>query len=149
MPVIKRKVYVYLVHAGRLLVFRHRDFPEAGIQVPGGTMLPDEDPVAAALREATEETGLEGLQVVSLIGEQLREMSEFGLDEIHQRYFFLLSSPDPPPETWTHFETDPSDGSPAPIAFEFFWAELPNSVPSLAGEQDYFVNQLIAQLSSR
>ena len=149
MPVIKRKVYVYLVHAGRLLVFRHRDFPEAGIQVPGGTMLPDEDPVAAALREATEETGLEGLQVVSLIGEQLREMSEFGLDEIHQRYFFLLSSPDTPPETWTHFETDPSDGSPAPIAFEFFWAELPNSVPSLAGEQDYFVNQLIAQLSSR
>ena len=36
MPVIKRKVYAYLVHAGKLRVFRHRDFPEAGIQVPGG-----------------------------------------------------------------------------------------------------------------
>jgi 8-oxo-dGTP pyrophosphatase MutT (NUDIX family) len=145
-PVTKRKAYAYIVHAGRLLVFRHRDFPEAGIQVPGGTMLPEENPQAAVLREAAEETGLSELKIVSMLGEQMRDMSDFGRDEIQQRYFFLLACTQDPPETWTHFETDPSDGSSAPIAFEFFWAELPNSVPALAGEQDYFVSRMLDQL---
>jgi 8-oxo-dGTP pyrophosphatase MutT (NUDIX family) len=143
MPTIKRKAYAYIVHEGRLLVFRHVDSPEAGIQVPGGTMEAGETPEAAALREATEETGLSGLKIVAFLGEQLLDASDFGLDQIHQRYFFQLSCPENPPETWIHYETDPSDGTPGPIAFEFFWAELPNSVPVLIAEMDYFVESIM------
>lgn len=32
------KVYAYITHEERLLVFKHVDFPEVGIQVPGGTL---------------------------------------------------------------------------------------------------------------
>ena len=43
-PILKHKVFAYLTHGHRLLVFRHADFPEAGIQVPAGTVQPDERP---------------------------------------------------------------------------------------------------------
>ena len=35
-----QKVYAYITRAEQLLVFSHVDFPEAGIQVPGGTLEP-------------------------------------------------------------------------------------------------------------
>ena len=57
-PILKHKVFAYLTHGHRLLVFRHADFPEAGSQVPAGTVQPDERPDEAVLREAYEETGL-------------------------------------------------------------------------------------------
>lgn len=63
MPLVK-KVYAYITRGEQLLVFNHVDFPEAGIQVPGGTLEPDELPESAVLREALKETGLEGLQQI-------------------------------------------------------------------------------------
>ncbi len=149
MKSLKRKALAYIVHDGRLLVFRHRDFPEAGIQVPGGTLAENEPPEAAALREATEETGLQGLRVIRLVGEQVRQVTSAELNQIHHRYFFLLNCTETPPETWTHAESDPSEGGPAPIYFEFFWARLPNGVPPLSGQQDYCLNKLINQLIAR
>ena len=42
-----------------LLVFEHGpEFPDAGLQVPGGGLDPGETPLQAAVREALEETGL-------------------------------------------------------------------------------------------
>ena len=143
MPTFKRKVLAYLAHQGRLLVFRHRDFPEAGIQVPAGTLETGETPEQAVLREATEKTGLSGLLIVRKLGEQVLKMNDYGLDEIHHRYFFQLICSAPPPETWTHNEIHPSDGSPAPITLEFFWVKLPNDIPPLAGNQDKFLYRMI------
>ncbi|MCD6284740.1 MAG: NUDIX domain-containing protein [Anaerolineae bacterium] len=48
---LKHKVYAYITHANRLLVFRHVDVPDAGIQVPGGTVEEGEVPDEAAMRE--------------------------------------------------------------------------------------------------
>ena len=48
-----------------LLLFEH---PSAGIQIPAGTVDRDETPEAAALREATEETGLAGLAIRQYLG---------------------------------------------------------------------------------
>jgi ADP-ribose pyrophosphatase YjhB (NUDIX family) len=63
------KVFAYITHQNRLLIFRHTDFPEAGIQVPAGTVLTDEDHATAVLREAQEETGLSDLAIKSYLGE--------------------------------------------------------------------------------
>jgi 8-oxo-dGTP pyrophosphatase MutT (NUDIX family) len=50
-----------------LLVFDHLDFPEAGTQVPAGTVDGDESIEAALLREAEEETGLTGCRITRKI----------------------------------------------------------------------------------
>jgi 8-oxo-dGTP diphosphatase len=129
-PVI-HKVFAYITHQNRLLVFRHTDFPGAGIQVPAGTVLPDEDLTSAVLREAYEETGLQDLIMKAYIGDQIRNMEDVGKNEIHHRHFYHLLCPGDPPEQWQHDETSPSDGGYVPIRFEFFWAEVPDQIPPL------------------
>jgi ADP-ribose pyrophosphatase YjhB (NUDIX family) len=148
MPVtnIRRKVYVYITYQGKLLIFSHPDFPEASLQVPGGTVKPGEAPEAAAWREAVEETGLQGLHLVRCLGEQVRDMADCGLDEIHQRTFFHFECTQAPPEVWRHNEADPSDGSLAPIVFELFWIRLPGAVPPLISQQDYLLPRLVELL---
>jgi ADP-ribose pyrophosphatase YjhB (NUDIX family) len=69
------KVFAYITHGRRLLVFRHIRAPQAGIQVPAGTLLPGEKPEAGVLREAQEETGRTDLDLVSFLGEQMHEAS--------------------------------------------------------------------------
>jgi len=51
----------------QLLLIRH---PYAGIQIPAGTIEPDETPNEAALREASEETGLSDLTVAAYLGNE-------------------------------------------------------------------------------
>ena len=59
---IKRKVLAYITkddHDERkILVFEHKDHPEAGLQVPGGTIEEDESLIDALFREIEEETGI-------------------------------------------------------------------------------------------
>lgn len=119
MPTHKNKVVAYITHGDRLLVFRHTQFPEAGIQVPAGTVEEGEDPDVAVLREATEETGLTDLDLVSLLGEQVRDMSDYGRDEIHHRRFYHVRCTGDPPVTWRHLERSPADGTPDLIAREY------------------------------
>jgi 8-oxo-dGTP diphosphatase len=133
------KVFAYITHQNRLLVFRHTDFPEAGIQVPAGTVMPNEDLSAAVLREAQEETGLRGLRIKTCLGEQIRNMEDVGKDEIHHRHFYHLLCEGDPPEQWQHDETDPSDGGSSPIRFEFFWAEIPHQIPELIADHGFML----------
>ena len=132
---VKQKVYAYITHRNRLLVFRHVDFPEAGIQIPGGTVKPNEDLAAAVLREAQEETGLDGFVLESYLGEQIRDMADVNRDEIHHRHFYHLRYEGNPPHQWRHDENDPSDGSPAPIRLAFYWAAIPDQLPELICDQ--------------
>src|SRR5579859_3604447 len=142
----KHKVFAYITHGGRLLVFRHPDVPAAGIQVPAGTLEPGEDPAAGVLREAYEETWLSGLQLDCFLGLQIWDMTAYGRAEIHHRHFYHLRCPGRPPAAWRHWETTPSDGSPAPIAFDFFWAPVPAGVPRLIAGHDGLVPELIRVL---
>jgi 8-oxo-dGTP pyrophosphatase MutT (NUDIX family) len=68
MPPILEKVTVFVTrlapHGHELLLFEH---PNAGIQIPAGTVEPNESPEAAAIREAYEETNLK-LARPALIG---------------------------------------------------------------------------------
>ncbi|MBI3942924.1 MAG: NUDIX domain-containing protein [Chloroflexi bacterium] len=134
MPIRKYKVITYITHAGRLLVFRQPQFPEAGIQVPGGTVEPGEAFAMAALREATEETGVERLEIVAFLGKDQRDLRHLGRDEVHIRHFFHLRCLDQPPERWHHYERTPSEGGPGPIEFELYWVNLPDGVPELIAD---------------
>jgi 8-oxo-dGTP pyrophosphatase MutT (NUDIX family) len=130
MPVVRRKVFAYITHGNRLLVLRHPHAPEAGIQVPAGTVQDGEPLEAAVLREAAEETGLPGLELVGFVGEQCFAMGGFGRDELQHRFFFHLRCTGHPPDRWQHHEVDPADGGVPPL-FELFWVPLPDGVPEL------------------
>src|SRR5687768_5304696 len=131
---VRHRAYAYVTHGARLLLFRHVNAPEAGLQVPAGTIEPGEAPDQAVLREAREETGRSDLQLVAFLGDDDRDMSDCGLDELQHRWFFHLRCDGDPPETWRHAET--SDPAVGPIWFAFFWAELPEGVPKLVGNYD-------------
>jgi 8-oxo-dGTP pyrophosphatase MutT (NUDIX family) len=64
------KVTCFITRSGQqgpeLLLFRHAN---AGVQVPAGTVDPDEETEAAAIREAAEESGLVGLRLIRKLGE--------------------------------------------------------------------------------
>jgi len=141
-PDMKEKVYAYIVKDNRLLVFRHTRFPEAGLQVPGGTVEEGERLEEAVLREAAEESGLVGLKLVAFLGSQDYDLGALGQGEgTLCKHFFHLKLDGEAPETWLNYEWNPSDGSPAPIEFEFFWAPL-NPMPELAGDQGRWLDHL-------
>ena len=146
-PVIY-KVFAYITNQNRLLVFRHTDFPEAGIQVPAGTVMPNEDFDTAVLREAHEETGLRDLTIKAFLGEQIRSKEDVGKNEIHHRHFYHVLCGGDPPEQWQHDETSPSDGGSSPIHFEFFWAELPDQIPELIADHGFMLPTLEKRMRS-
>jgi 8-oxo-dGTP diphosphatase len=139
---MKHKVYAYITHHDHLLIFRHTHFPEAGLQVPGGTVEEGELLEKAVLREAAEESSLKGLRIAAYLGSQDYDLEALGLGEgTLRRHFFHLKLDGDGPETWLSYECHPSSGSPAPIEFEFFWVPL-DQVPELAGDQGARLNQL-------
>ena len=144
MPVVKHKIYAYVTHRNHLLVFAHPNSPEAGIQVPGGTLEEGETPEAGVLREAREETGRDDLEVVRFLGSATRNMNDVGRDEIQERFFFHLRCTGDPPDRWRHGEFSPSEGEEAVIPFDFFWAPLPDGVPELSTDMGQMLPALLA-----
>jgi 8-oxo-dGTP diphosphatase len=140
------KVVCYITYQGKLAVFRHVDVPEAGIQVPAGTVEPGEEPQAAALREANEESGLTDLAVVSLLGEDLNDGADWGAYGLFHRSFYHLECLSPPPEVWRCYEENPSGHLVERYEFELWWCSLPDEVPRLAGRQDKFLPELVMSL---
>ena len=115
------KVITYITQRGRLLVFRQMDFPEQGIQVPGGTVEAGEMLAVAALREASEETGLRGLTVERYLG-----CAEYHLKvdtgAPHLRHYFHLECSEDTPPRWQHLGSFPV--SAPPVRFELWWEPL-------------------------
>lgn len=135
------KSYAYIVYNHKLLIFEHTAYPEAGIQVPGGSVEVGEKPDEAALREAKEETGLLNLVLVRKLGIVQRDLSDFGLEGVQERHYYQLAIEGIPEREWISYERTPSDGSPGPIEFRFFWADL-DQVPHLSGGLDEMLSQL-------
>ena len=122
------KVIAYITGGSRLLVFSERDFPEAGIQTPGGSVEEGEDLAHAVLREAHEETGLEGLRVARSLGSKFH----FAPDgRILRRHYFHLVSHGDAPEQWEHWENFPNSGEPR-VRLRLWWVDAAQP-PELAG----------------
>ncbi|GAA2216339.1 NUDIX domain-containing protein [Nonomuraea monospora] len=124
--VLKDKVLCYVVRDGRLLVFRHTgySYEEVGIQVPAGSIRPEETPEEAALREVREETGFTQYRIVRKLGEDTYDISPYRF-EIQRRHVFHLELDEPTPERWASRELH--DGEQEPTDFECFWIPLKNA----------------------
>jgi 8-oxo-dGTP pyrophosphatase MutT (NUDIX family) len=85
------------VRDGSLLVFDHRDIPEAGTQVPAGTVEDDEAPAAAVVREVHEETGI----IARVVRELGKRDSIAPKGEPRRNHYFELTS-DETRDEWEH-----------------------------------------------
>lgn len=143
-PALRDKVILYITCGRQMLVFVHTAFPDAGIQVPAGSIEIGETPEQAARREAREETGLEALDLRAFLGEEIFDLAAVGGQGVQRRYYFWMTCPGQPPQRWRTYEWTPSDGSPAPIEFELYWVDFPEQVPELAGGQGALLDRLLA-----
>lgn len=122
------KVSVFVIDdKDRLLVFEHLDFPGAGIQVPAGTIDPNEQPLAAALRELCEETGKQSFEITRLIARKHIYEVRQGREEIHDRWFFQASLTQALPEEWVFGESLAIGW----IRFHFYWIDRATAEVSL------------------
>lgn len=131
----KRKVLAYITKGQEpnleLLVFRHRDHPEAGLQVPGGTVEDGEQLVDAMYREIKEETGIDQGNL-QLIG-NIHTYNYYPVDRetIYERTFFHLIYLGEQ-KVWDHLVM--CEGEDNGLVFQYRWEPLA-SLPLLAGEQ--------------
>jgi SAM-dependent methyltransferase len=144
---ICQKVACYITQGERLLVFDHTQYPEAGVQIPAGSLEAGESPQAAALREAREESGLQNLAMRAYLGKKSYDLSPLGRAEIHERHYFHLECLEATPERWLSYEQTPSDGSPGPIELVFYWVRCPAEAPPLSGWLDDYFPQLEATMN--
>ena len=133
-PQRNQKVLCYIVRGQQLLVFKHLDEPwdESGLQVPAGSIKPEESPEAAALREGREETGLSALRLVRKLGETEYDLTPYRA-EMQHRHVFHLEVDEDTAERWVNRENDPDDGS-EPKRFECYWIPLTQGHALSAGQ---------------
>jgi ADP-ribose pyrophosphatase YjhB (NUDIX family) len=94
-----QRVVVYVERDEELLVFEHRDHPEAGTQVPAGGVRAGEELSDAVIREVREETGVRLAAVPTLLG--THEHLD-GLGRPARSHFFRVDAPPGLPATWKH-----------------------------------------------
>ncbi len=115
---------VYVERADGLLVFDHRDHPEAGTQVPAGGVQQDEDLLDAVIREVHEETGVRLDAHPTLLG---NHQHLDGLGQPALSHFFRVGAPDGLPRAWQHVVT--GDGDDTGLVFDCRFDSAPKLWP--------------------
>lgn len=140
---VKVLAYVTRLNKGlpELLVFRHRDYPLAGIQVPAGTVEPSESLDDAAIREVEEESGLTGLTAPKEVASEDYFHKEKG--QMQERHFFQMELIDPD-GIQDHWEfTVLSSSSDSGLVFMYYWLPIAQA-DTLAGGQGKHVPAIMA-----
>ncbi|HDR7914684.1 TPA: NUDIX domain-containing protein [Bacillus wiedmannii] len=137
----KKKVHAYVTREKegvmQLLVFKHRDIPEAGIQVPGGTVEEGETLEAAILREVQEESGLRHLCIERFLADYIILVKE--KKEYQKRHFFHVTLLTDVKDDWEHI-VSAGEGDQG-LAFCYEWIDIAKC-PALAGKQGEFLHWL-------
>ena len=132
-----RKVLAYITSNDKLLVFTQPESPEAGIQVPAGTIEPDESPESAVIREIYEESGLTDVRLISKLGKYYYDMSLYR-EEVQERHVFHLEIVSSVQSKWRHYETNGlATITESGIAFDFFWVKLSDPISLMAGQGEF------------
>jgi len=134
---VDEKVYGYITRLKdgkpQVLVFKHA-IPEAGIQIPKGTVNEDENAYQAVIREMVEETGLRNFKMERLIAEDNWKNDDGAL---HHRFFYKINGLNAP-EKWDHQPT--GGGDEEGLIFHFFWISSRDEVELIRGHGDYLDN---------
>lgn len=138
---MQHKVLAYITHQRdadlQLLVFDHRDYPDAGTQVPAGTV-EDGEPVEAALwREVLEEAGLKAAQL--RLVRKLAEQPDATFR--NTRHVYHLAALDDLPDAWTHLVR--GAGGDRGLVFVYRWETLPLTF-ELAGRQGSWLRLIVS-----
>ena len=137
LPPVTGKAYGFVLREGaaatELLVFEHAGQPEAGLQIPGGTVEDGETPLAAVAREVLEESGLplEGWEAVATLEHEAVPGS--GSPGPQRWHCFAMTPPAPLPDCWRREPT--GSASERGLRFEYRWIALAGGEP-LAGLQE-------------
>lgn len=131
-PTYVPKVCAYLTRQGgtELLVFRGPG--HEGLQIPKGTVEPDETPDDALRREVAEESGL----VVDGVQRLTSDIWTRRPDPLKKyvRHFYHIDVNEPR-DQWDHVVT--GEGEERGQTFEYFWVELPTTEPFALSLDDY------------
>ncbi len=129
---MKHKALAYIIrnHDGQpeLLTFTHKDFPEAGVQIPAGTVEPHESPATALFREIEEESGLQPHTVRLITKIAQTELPEQKV----VRHIYLLFPAVELPDSWSHCVG--GDGKDNGLLFDFRWNVLDITLAGGQGE---------------
>ncbi|WP_339253822.1 NUDIX domain-containing protein [Sporosarcina sp. FSL W8-0480] len=135
---VKRKVLAYITkgenNERKILVFDQKGNPEAGFQVPGGTIEENELLIDALYREIEEETGIrrEQLELKGKVHKR-NYFPEHRKDVVHERNIFHLSYIGEDKKEWDNLVR--SDGLDNGMIFHCQWVPIHN-LPQLAAGQD-------------
>lgn len=147
-----RKAFAYIVRVREstpeLLVFVQEMQRE--VQVPKGTMEPDETPEQAVLREVFEESGPQNISIVEKLGITSCTVKSGalmnGLSEAQQHHFFLLKPNDELPDTWSHHVT--GSGLDGGMQFNYRWITIESSsLSQLCDGCDQFTSELLKRFA--
>lgn len=112
----RERVVVYVEREDGLLVFEHRDHPEAGVQVPAGGVHRGEALIDAVIREVFEETGIRLDAEPRLLA--THEHLD-GLGRPARSHFFRVDAPGGLPRTWQHAVSGAGDDAGLVFACRF------------------------------
>jgi len=140
----KQKIVAYIIrttNSGQeLLTFTHRDYPEAGVQVPAGTVDSGEKPEETLIREVFEESGLAiEHETFKLLG--IFQWERFDRHEIHQRFVYQINLRQKAAEQWTHSVS--GHGEDENLIFNYRWLEIsPGLKEKLAANQGDYLDKI-------
>lgn len=128
---MRKKVLAYITHESSLLVFRHPDKPQRGLQVPGGTVELGETLEEAVLREVWEETGLSQVKILRYLG----TFQHHNVNPMREFHAYHLELTEEVRSQWRHHEINAGTGMPA-LTFDFHWVRLDGNALLLARGQE-------------
>jgi 8-oxo-dGTP diphosphatase len=132
---VRQRVLVYVTRErdGRteLLVFDHRDEPEAGTQVPAGRIDDGETLEQGLRRELHEEAGLDRVRIVR----ELPVLGDWAGRSPYENHAFEVQVEEDTPDSFEHVVH--GDGDDAGLVFVYRWVGVDSEITLWDGDPTY------------